>query len=166
MEIDTKILLNWFLKYRHILSGILFITWVVFMIYWFYCFYLLEAKPNINLCMHINEEESADGINARAAIAFIFWFSTTGVILIFLIGYVLKFAYNIALGLIEGIFPKDWHYFISSITFILLLYPSFNYMYEIKSASLSLYDDGKKIVHMALGAKPSLKIMKKQEIFE
>lgn len=156
---DSNPQVKWFLENRHKVAEVLFIIWALIMCYWLYEFYVLDSEPNEDLRIVTEESfnEEDGGINARTAIAFILWFSTTGVLAILLALYIIKFAYNIVWGFVEGAFPRKWHYLLSSIAFLLSLWPCFNYMGDIKGAYLSLYSDGKVIVQLAMGLDVAIK---------
>jgi hypothetical protein len=125
---------KWFVDNRNVIAKTCYLLWVAGMCYWMYKFAGVEAKPYKMASLFAED----DALSARTALAYIFLAATSGVIVVMMAIFIVKFAINIIWGLVGGVFSVKWHYLLSTIVLLISLFPCFSHIREIKSVCLAL----------------------------
>ncbi|MBF0519858.1 MAG: hypothetical protein HQK92_09055 [Nitrospirae bacterium] len=143
----------------------LFFLWLICIIYWIFRFPDIAAHPFEKFTI-VDKLKDADdeGLTARAALTFIFWFATSGMFVVAAVIYALAFIRNVIFDLTKGAVPNKYHHLIAPAFLLVSLWPCFNYQEEVKSAILTVKTQGKEIVTMAMGF--DVKLTRKSPIDE
>ncbi|QWR77822.1 hypothetical protein [Candidatus Magnetomonas plexicatena] len=153
-----KTLFDHVYEHRFRIGEALFFLWLICIIYWLFRFPDIVAHPFEKFTV-IDKIKDADdeGLTARAALTFIFWFATSGIFVVAAVIYALAFIRNIIFDLTKGAVPNKYHHLIAPALLLLSLWPCFNYQQEVKSAILTVRAQGIEIVSMAMGFDIKLK---------